>query len=71
MKNIEDVCVVVQARLNSERVPRKMLRNFSETTLFDILMVKLQNSKIIPPQNIYCSLYEQELKDVGGLERIS
>jgi CMP-N-acetylneuraminic acid synthetase len=55
---------MVQARLNSERVPKKMLRDFAGTTLIDILMNKLQNSKCIPPQNIYCSLYEQELKDV-------
>jgi CMP-N-acetylneuraminic acid synthetase len=64
VKSIEDVCVMVQARLNSERVPKKMLRDFAGTTLIDILMNKLQNSKCIPPQNIYCSLYEQELKDV-------
>lgn len=66
MKNIEDICIVVHARLDSTRVVRKMLRDFAGTTLIDILMNKLQNSECIPPQNIYCSLYEQELKDVVG-----
>ena len=27
MKNIKDVCFIIQARLNSERVPNKMIRN--------------------------------------------
>ena len=65
MKRIEDVCVVVQARLGSERVPGKMLRDFAGTTLVDLLLTKLQKSKVIPSENIYCSLYEEELKDVA------
>jgi spore coat polysaccharide biosynthesis protein SpsF (cytidylyltransferase family) len=36
MKNINDVLVIVQARLNSERVPQKMIRPFHDTTLFEI-----------------------------------
>ena len=65
MKNIKDICVVVQARLGSTRVPGKMLRPFAETTLVDILFDKLKSSKIIPTQNIYFSVYEKELKEVG------
>ena len=65
MKNINDVCIVVQARLGSQRVPGKMLRPFAGTTLTDILFKKLKSSKVIPKNNIYFSAWEQELKDVA------
>ena len=65
MKKIEDVCILVQARLGSQRVPGKMLRPFSGTTLTDILFKKLKSSKVIPKNNIYFSAWEQELKDVA------
>ena len=64
MKKIEDVCILVQARLGSQRVPGKMLRPFAGTTLTDILFKKLKSSKVIPKNNIYFSAWEQELKDV-------
>ena len=65
MKNINDICIVVQARLGSQRVPGKMLRPFAETTLVDILFEKLKSSKVIPLDNIYFSAYEDELKQVA------
>jgi CMP-N-acetylneuraminic acid synthetase len=65
MKNINDVCIVVQARLGSTRVPGKMLKPFAGTTLVDILFKKLKSSKVIPKENIYFSAYEDELKQVG------
>ena len=65
MKNINDICIVVQARLGSTRVPGKMLRPFAGTTLVDILFEKLKSSKVIPQNNIYFSAYEDELKKVG------
>ena len=52
MKNINDICVLVQARLGSQRVPGKMLRPFANTTLVDILLKKLTQSSIIPKNNI-------------------
>ena len=55
MKNINDICVVVMARKDSERVPNKMLRPFAGTTLVDILFEKLNSSKVIPQENIYFS----------------
>ena len=67
MKKIEDVCILVQARLGSQRVPNKMLRPFAGTTLTDILFKKLKSSKVIPKNNIYFSAWEQELKDVAEL----
>ena len=66
IKNINDICIVVQARLDSTRVPNKMLRPFAETTLVDILFKKLTSSKVIPKKNIYFSVYEDRLKQVGN-----
>ncbi len=65
MKNINDVCVVIQARLNSERVPNKMIKPFGDTSLFEITCKKLLESDVIPNENIYVSVYEQELVDVA------
>lgn len=64
MKNVNDICILVQARLGSQRVPGKMLRKFADTTLMDILLQKLLSSKIISNKQIYCSIHEQELIDV-------
>ena len=71
MKNINDICILIQARLGSQRVPGKMLRSFANTTLVDILFEKLKKSKIIPSRNIYFSAYEQELKDVAEKHKIN
>ena len=70
-KNINDVCLIIQARLGSQRVPNKMLRPFAGTTLVDILFEKLKKSNIIPKKNIYLSSYEQELKDVANKHNIN
>jgi len=64
MKNINDLCIVISARMGSQRVPQKMLRPFSGTTLMDILLSKLLHLKNIPKENIYFSVYENELKQV-------
>jgi CMP-N-acetylneuraminic acid synthetase len=65
MKNIKDCLFIIQARLNSQRVPRKMIKKFHNTTLLDICFTKLLKSKIIPKKNIYASLYEEELKEIA------
>ena len=66
MKNINDVCVIIQARLTSERVPNKMTKPFGNTSLFEIGCKKLLDSDIIPKENIYVSVYEQELVDIAN-----
>ena len=53
MKKIDDVCVVVQARLGSQRVPGKMLRPFANSTLTDILLDKLKFSQVIPKKKYF------------------
>ena len=65
MKKISDVVVIIQARLNSERVPQKMIRPFADSNLFEIAIKKLLASKEIPKENIYLSVNEPELKSIG------
>jgi CMP-N-acetylneuraminic acid synthetase len=64
-KQLDDILFIVSARLNSQRVPKKMVRNFGDTTLLDICFKKLLKSTIIPKKNIYASLYEEELKEIA------
>jgi CMP-N-acetylneuraminic acid synthetase len=65
MKKIEDVCIIIQARLSSQRCPRKMIRPFAGSSLTEIAINKVLNSKIIPKDNFYLSVYEPELREVG------
>jgi len=60
LKNREDVCILIQARLGSQRVPRKMIREFDNgQTLMTRVMETLDDiSSDIP---VYFSLYETEL----------
>mgnify|MGYP003148573805 CR=1 FL=1 len=66
MKNINDVCVIIQARLSSERIPNKMIIPFGDSSLFEIMCRKIVKSKVIPKENIYVSVYEQELIDIAN-----
>ena len=65
MKKIQDVAVIVQARLSSERVPKKMTKPFAGTTLIDIFLEKIKQSKTIKPENFYLSVHEEELVSIG------
>lgn len=65
MKKISEVAFLIQARLSSQRCPRKMIRPFAETTLLDINIKKLVDSELIPNENIYVSVYEEELVEVA------
>ncbi len=65
MKNIDDVAIIVQARLNSERLPNKMLKKFSDSSLFEILLDKISRSKIISAKNVFLSVHETELKNIA------
>ena len=65
MKKIENVAVIIQARLSSQRIPRKMIKNFAGTSLTEIAIKKIKNSKVIPLENFFLSAYEPELKEVA------
>ena len=66
MKSINDVCFVIQSRLSSTRVRRKMIRDFGDSSLFEIAIKKILTSKIIPKEQFYVSIWEQELKDIAN-----
>jgi len=57
MKDIAEIAFVVQARLNSQRVPRKMIKPFADTNLFELVLDKLLASNIIPRNNIVASVH--------------
>ena len=63
-KSLKDICFIIQARLNSTRVPRKMIKPFLDTTLMDLGIQKVLDSKVIPKDNFYCSVYERELVEL-------
>jgi CMP-N-acetylneuraminic acid synthetase len=71
MKKIEDIAIIVQARLSSKRIPNKMLKPFAGTTLIDICLEKIKNSEIIDDNNFYFSVFEDELKDVGKQHNVN
>ena len=71
MKNIKDILFIVQARVNSSRVKKKMIRKFANTTLIDICFKKLLKSKLIPKEQIYASLCENELKEIANKNGIN
>ena len=66
MKDINKICIIVQARLGSQRIKEKMIRPFAGTTLTDICIKKIIDSEIIDKNNFYLSLYEKELKDIAN-----
>ena len=64
MKDIKDIVFVIQARLGSQRVPQKMIKDFSGTTLTDIALDKINSSSFIPSSQFFASVYEDELKSI-------
>ena len=65
MKKIEDICIIVQARLGSQRVPKKMIRPIGNSCLLDICLNKIKECKSFPKENFYLSVYEDELVNIG------
>ena len=61
MKQINEIAVVIQARLGSQRIPQKMIKPFAGTTLTDIFMEKIKQCKSFPIENFYLSANEPEL----------
>ena len=61
MKKIKDTCFIIQSRLNSTRIPGKMLKPFADSTLFEIAIQKLVDSEYIPNDNVFVALYDPKL----------
>mgnify|MGYP003111563176 FL=1 len=66
MKNIKDICFIIQARTQSTRVPNKMLKPFADSNLFEIAVNKVLNSTIIPKNNFYLSIMDDELIKIAN-----
>jgi len=66
MKNIKDICFIIQARTQSTRVPNKMLKPFSNSNLFEIAINKVINSTVIPKNNFYLSVMDDELIEIAN-----
>lgn len=62
----KSVAVVVQARLSSQRVPKKMIRPIGGSTLVEILLDKLLKSSAIRADSVYLSFCESELLEIGS-----
>lgn len=69
MTKLDRTAFIVQARMNSQRVPGKMLRPFADTTLFGLILDKLLQSNIIPSDQIIASVHEEELFHEANTKR--
>lgn len=65
MKNIKDILFVIQARTQSTRVPNKMLKPFADSNLFEIAINKILKSSLIPKENFYLSIMDDELIQIA------
>jgi len=65
VKDLNDILFIVQARLNSSRLPGKMLKPFAGTTLFDITLDKV-NRSIVPSSSFYVSVNQDELIETAN-----
>ena len=66
MKNINDVAFIVQSRKGSTRVPNKMLKPFVGSCLFEIAIKKILKSNVIPKNNFYVSVLDDEFVDIAN-----
>tara|TARA_R110002020_G_scaffold186151_2_gene384069 strand:- start:6450 stop:7136 length:687 start_codon:yes stop_codon:yes gene_type:complete len=65
MKNINDICFIIQARTQSTRVPNKMLKKFADSNLFEIAINKILKSSFIPKNNFHLSVMDDELIQIA------
>ena len=71
MKNIQDTVFIIQARTQSTRVPNKMLKPFAHSSLFEIAVEKVLQSSIIPKDNFYLSVMDDELIKIAKKRNIN
>ena len=66
MKKINDIAIIVQARVSSKRCKRKMIRKFADTNLLQIFFNKIKRSKVVKKENIYISSYDEEINKIAN-----
>ena len=64
-KKLSDIAVVIHGRMGSTRIPTKLINNFADTTLLDIVLDKLTKSKLIDDSQIILTVPEKELIEIG------
>jgi CMP-N-acetylneuraminic acid synthetase len=70
MKQLSDILFIVQARLNSSRLPGKMLKPFAGSNITQITIDKVKQS-IIPNKNFYLSINEPELIELANTNNVN
>lgn len=66
MKDIKKIAFIIQARLNSSRLPFKMIKNFKDgENLLDKAIRKFVDSELIPNENIFISVGEEKLIEIA------
>ena len=70
MKNIDKIAFIIPARTGSTRVVNKMLKPFGDTTLIDLAIDKILQSKIIPKENFYLHVGDKELINLANKREI-
>src|SRR3990167_7723814 len=63
MKKLKEIFFVLMARVESERVSNKMLREFAGTSLWEVACEKFSKTKNIP--EFYVSVRNDRLKEIG------
>jgi len=71
MKNRKNTCIMIQARLNSQRCPKKMIKPFADTSLMQIAIDNMRNIKSLSLDNFYLSIYEPELIEIANNNKIN
>lgn len=71
MKNINDIVFIIQARTQSTRVVNKMLRPFAHSNLFEIAIEKVLQSSMIPKDNFYLSIMDDELIEIAKKHNVN
>ena len=69
MKDLNKICFILQARVNSSRLPGKMIKPFAGTSLIEIAIDKLKKSTF-PNDNIILSVNDPELIDIASRNNI-
>ena len=70
MKDINKICFILQARVNSTRLPGKMIKPFADSTLIEIALQKIKQS-IFPNTNLYLSVNDSELIDIANKHKVN
>jgi CMP-N-acetylneuraminic acid synthetase len=66
MKKINDIAIIVQARVSSKRCKKKMVRKFAGTNLLQIFFDKIKYSKIVKKENFYVSSNDKEINKIAN-----